>query len=178
MLVFSNRPHASRSPDFGFTRAITPWILLYTYWDLHTEKPQSKFSFANRCKPIKCRVSLFPHVRKRYVQSGAAYHVFSRVSGTASWSFHSRLVGAVSYTAQAIALRGWREQMFLFAFLPSLILKVPLSTKAMSEKRFVIHDSSVEEYVESLEVSFDFIWALSLFTKLLSFSDCCLTTFV
>ena len=26
----------------------------------------------------------------------------------------------------------------------------------MSEKRFVIHDSSVEEYVESLEVSFGF----------------------
>ena len=44
------------------------------------------------------------------------------------------------------------SKSFLFAFLPSLILKVPLSTKAMSEKRFVIHDSSVEEYVESLEV--------------------------
>ena len=39
-------------------------FLLYTYWDLHTEKPQSKFSLANRCKPINCRVSLFPHVRK------------------------------------------------------------------------------------------------------------------
>ena len=36
-------------------------------------------------------------------------------------------------------------------FLPSLILKVPVSAKAMSEKRFVIHDSSVEEYVEGLE---------------------------
>lgn len=42
---------------------------------------------------------------KRYVQSGAAYYVFSRVNRTASWSFHSRLVGAVSYTAQAIALQ-------------------------------------------------------------------------
>ena len=30
-------------------------------------------------------------------------------------------------------------------------MKVPVSAKAMSEKRFVIHDSSVEEYVESLE---------------------------
>ena len=39
-------------------------FLLYTYWDFHTEKPQSKFSFANRGKPINCRVSLFPHVRK------------------------------------------------------------------------------------------------------------------
>ena len=38
-----------------------------------------------------------------------------------------------------------------FAFLPSLILKAPVSAKAMSEKRFVILDSSVEEYVESLE---------------------------
>ena len=30
-------------------------------------------------------------------------------------------------------------------------MKVPVSAKAMSEKRFVLHDSSVEEYVESLE---------------------------
>ena len=43
------------------------------------------------------------------------------------------------------------SKKFLFAFLPSLILKNPVSAKAMSEKRFVIHDSSVEEYVESLE---------------------------
>ena len=35
-------------------------------------------------------------------------------------------------------------------------MKVPVSVKAMSEKRFVIHESSVEEYVESLEVSFGF----------------------
>ena len=38
---------------------------------------------------------------------------------------------------------------FLFAFLPSLILKVPVSAKAISEKRFVMHNSLVEEYVES-----------------------------
>ena len=44
-----------------FSRVIKR-ALLYTYWDLHTEKPQSKFSFANRCKPIKCRVSLFSYV--------------------------------------------------------------------------------------------------------------------
>ena len=43
------------------------------------------------------------------------------------------------------------SKKFLFAFLPSLILKVPVSAKAMSEKRFVIQDSSVEEYAESLE---------------------------
>ena len=52
----------------------------------------------------------FSHMwEKRYVQSGATYNVFSRVSRTASWSFHSRLVGAVLYTAQAIALPVWRE---------------------------------------------------------------------
>ena len=36
------------------------------------------------------------------------------------------------------------------------MLKVPVSAKALSEKRFVIQDSSVEEYVKSLEVSFGF----------------------
>ena len=30
-------------------------------------------------------------------------------------------------------------------------MKVPVLAKAMSEKRFVIHDSSGEEYVKSLE---------------------------
>ena len=30
-------------------------------------------------------------------------------------------------------------------------MKVPVSAKAMSEKRFIILDSSVEEYVKSLE---------------------------
>ena len=88
--------------------------LLYTYWDLHTEKLQSKFSFANRCKPIKCRVSLFPHMRK------AIRPIRSRVSCTASWSFHSRLVGVVSYTEQAIALRVWREQI-VFICISSIV---------------------------------------------------------
>ena len=41
-------------------------------------------------------------------------------------------------------------------------MKVPVSAKAMSEKRFVIHDSSVEEYVESLKVSFGSILYSSL----------------
>ena len=63
----------------------------------------------------------FSHMwEKRYVQSGAAYHVFSRVSRTASWSFHLRLVGAVSYTAQAIALGVWREQL-VFIRISSII---------------------------------------------------------
>ena len=43
----------------GLTFDLLNSNLLYTYWDLHTEKQQSKFSFANRCKPIKCRVSLY-----------------------------------------------------------------------------------------------------------------------
>ncbi len=38
--------------------------IIKTYWDLLTEKPLSKFLFANRCKPIKWRVSLFSGVRK------------------------------------------------------------------------------------------------------------------
>ena len=63
-------------------------------------------------------------------KSGAAYHVFSRVSRTTSWSFHSRLVGAASYTAQAIALRVWREQI-VFIGISSMvnILKVPVAAK-------------------------------------------------
>ena len=130
-------------------------ILLYTYWDLHTEKPQSKFSYANRCKPIKCCVSLFPHVRK------AIRPIRSRVSCTASWSFHSRLVGAVSSvhcTSHRFASLK-RANSFNSHFFHRLILKVPVSTKAMSEKRFVIHDSSVEEYAKSLEVSFGFYFS-------------------
>ena len=60
-----------------------------------------------------------------------------------------------------VFIQGWlarfRTPHKPFAFLPSLILKVPVSAKAMSEKRFVIHDSLVDwEYVESLEVSFGF----------------------
>ena len=68
--------------------------LLYTYWDLHTEKPQSKFSFVNRCKPIKCRVSLFPHVRK------AARPIRSHVS----WFFTCEMYGKLKFSFKA----GWR----------------------------------------------------------------------
>ena len=57
---------------------------------------------------------------KQYLQSGATYHVFSHVNRTASWSFHSRLLGMVSYTAQAIALRVWREQI-VFVRLSSIV---------------------------------------------------------
>ena len=58
----------------------------------------------------------FSHMwEKQYVQSGAAYHVFSHVSRTAGsklkFSFKAAGIGAVSYTAQAIALRVWRQQI-------------------------------------------------------------------
>ena len=63
-------------------------------WDLHTQKLQSKFSIANQCKPIKCRVSPFPRV---------FFHV---------WAVRQvEVVIQASYTAQAIALRVWREQI-------------------------------------------------------------------
>ena len=79
----------------------------------------------------------FSHMwEKRYVQSGAAYHVFSRVSRTASWSFHSRLVGAVSYIAQAItqaiALRVWREQIVFIRI--SSIVNIESSCLSESHK--------------------------------------------
>ena len=59
--------------------------LLYTYWDLHTEKPQSKFSFAGRCKPIKCRVSLFPHVRKAIRPIGSRVSCFFTIEPYGKW---------------------------------------------------------------------------------------------
>ena len=67
--------------DISFLRYIAAVIyrscdLLHTYWDLHTEKPQSEFSFANRCKPIKCRVSLFPHVRQAIRPIGSRVSCF------------------------------------------------------------------------------------------------------
>ena len=60
------------------------FLIIYILRFIHNEKPQSKFSFANRFKPVKCHVLLSHMCEKRYVQSGAAYHVFSRVSRTAS----------------------------------------------------------------------------------------------
>ena len=53
------------------------------YWDLPIEKARNKFGSQAGLRtrqPIKWRVLLFPRVGKRYVQSGAAYHLFWRVS--------------------------------------------------------------------------------------------------
>ena len=81
-----------------------PWsnlYLLYTYWDLHTEKLQSKFSFANRCKPIKCRVSLFPHVRKaiRPIRSRVSYFLTCEPYGKLTLSFTAGWRGFVHCTS-------------------------------------------------------------------------------
>ena len=91
---------------------------LYTYFYIHTEiytLKSRRVNFRSQADVNQSNVAYrFSHMWvKRYVQSGAAYHVFSRLSRTASgsWSLHSRLVGAVSYTAQAIALRVWKEQI-------------------------------------------------------------------
>ena len=79
----------------------------------------------------------FSHMwEKRYVQSGAAYHVFSRVICTASWSFHSRLVGAVSYTAQAIALRVWREQIVYICISSVVNIESSCLGETESERRW------------------------------------------
>ena len=67
-------------------------VLLFTHWDLHTEKPQSKFPFANRCEPIKCRVSLFPHVKKAIRPIRSPHIVFFHV-----WAVRQVEVGTVSF---------------------------------------------------------------------------------
>ena len=94
-------------------------VLIYTHiYYIHTEiytLKSRRVNFRSQADVNQSNVAYrFSHMwEKRYVQSGAAYHVFSRLSRTASgsWSLHSRLVGAVSYTAQAIALRVWKEQI-------------------------------------------------------------------
>ena len=84
----------------------------YIYTEIYTLKSR-RVNFRSQTDVNQSKVAYrFSYMwEKRYVQSGAAYHVFSRVSPTASRSFHSRLVGAVSHTAQAIALRVWRGQI-------------------------------------------------------------------
>ena len=73
------------------------------------------------------------------------------------FSFKGGWCSFVHRTSHRFASLKRANSSVLFAILPSLILKVPVSAKTTSsEKRFVILDSSVEEYVESLEVSFGF----------------------
>ena len=92
--------------------AVLDYSIYYIHTEIYTLKSR-RVNFRSQTDVNQSNVAYsFSHVwEKRYVQSGAEYHVFSRVSRTASWSFHSRLVGAVSYTAQAIALRVWIEQI-------------------------------------------------------------------
>lgn len=88
-------------------------FILYTYWDLHTEKPQSKFSFANRCKPIKCRVSLFPHVRKaiRPIRSRVSCFFTCEPYGKWKFSFKAGWRGFVHRTSHRFASAECREQI-------------------------------------------------------------------
>ena len=82
-------------------------------------------------KPIKCRVSRFSRVKKRYVQSGAAYHVFFlRVS-------RNKVILIQASTFQ-VSRKCWSY-------------KLSFKLQNVSEKRFVAHDTSVKDYVESLE---------------------------
>ena len=86
--------------------------LYYIHTEIYTLKSR-RVNFRSQTDVNQSNVAYrFSHMwEKRYVQSEAAYHVFSRVSRTASWSFHSRLVGAVSCTSHPVALRVWREQI-------------------------------------------------------------------
>ena len=93
-------------------------LIYYIHTEIYTLKSR-RVNFRSQTDVNQSNVAYrFPHMwEKRYVQSGAAYHVFSRVSRTESWSFHSRLVDVVSYTAQDIAFRVWREQMVFIGIL-------------------------------------------------------------
>lgn len=89
---------------------------------------------------------------KQYLQSGAAYHVFFTCETYSKLNFSFKAAWHGFCTPHKPSLCESEEsKWFLFAFLPSSILKVPLSAKAMSEKHFIIPDSLVEEYVKSLE---------------------------
>ena len=87
--------------------ALNPFYYIHT--GIYTLKSR-RINFRSQTDVNQSNVAYrFSHMwEKRYAQSGAVYHVFARVSRTASWSFQSRLVG---YPAQAIALRVWREQI-------------------------------------------------------------------
>ena len=96
--------------------------------------PQSKFSFASRCKPIKCRVSLFSHVRKviQYVQSEAAYHV---------WAVRQLKSGR----------RLAKLKSFSQLLIPTLTLKLNRLSSKNTKLISLVYRSSGEEYVETIE---------------------------
>ena len=76
----------------------------YIHTEIYTLKSR-RVNFRSQTDVNQSNVAYrFSHTwEKRYVQSGAAYHVFSRVSRTASWRFHSRTVGTVSCTSHRFA---------------------------------------------------------------------------
>ena len=79
-------------------------LFYYIYTEIYTLKSR-RINFRSQTDVNQSNVAYrFSHMwEKRYVQSGAACHVFSRVSRTASWRFHSRPVGAVSCTSHRFA---------------------------------------------------------------------------
>ena len=126
----------------------------YIHTEIYTLK-SSRVNFLSQTDVNQSNVSYrFSHMwEKRYVQSGAAYHVFSRVSRTASWSFHSRLVGAVSYPAQAIALRVWREEIVFIGI--SSVVNIESSCLGESRNRKEVEKNSnwgVRHRLNSLEL--------------------------
>ena len=110
-------------------------VVYYIHTEIYTLKSR-RVNFRSLTDVNQSNVAYrFSHMwEKRYVQSGAAYHVFSRVSRTAIWSFHSRLVGAVSYTAQAIPLRVWREQIVFIRI--SSIVNIESFSETETERRW------------------------------------------
>ena len=107
-------------------------VVYYIHTEIYTLKSR-RVNFRLQTEVNQSNVAYrFSHMwEKRCVQSGAPCHVFSRVSRTASCSFYSRLVGAVSYTAQAIALRVWREQI-VFIRISSI---VNIESSCLGERR-------------------------------------------
>ena len=69
-------------------------IFHYIHTEIYTLKSRS-VNFRSQADVNQSNVAYcFSHMwEKRYVQSRAAYHVFSRVSRTASWSFHQGWLG-------------------------------------------------------------------------------------
>ena len=102
-------------------------VIFRSQTDVNQSNVAYRFSHIVRkaIRPIRSRVSFFFHV-------WAVRQVEVFIQG---WLARFRTPHKSSLCESE------ESKYFLFAFLPSLILKVPVSVKAMSEKRFVIHDS-------------------------------------
>jgi len=76
--------------------SVTNTIFYYIHTEIYTLKSR-RVNFRSQTNVNESNIAYrFSHMwEKRCIQSGAAYHVFSRVSRTAT--FHSRVVGAVLF---------------------------------------------------------------------------------